>query len=478
MLKFITFFSVTILTGLGLLNYPGTWFAYLLFTILLNLLLLRGFDGQALFFDKFIAILFWLGFWLKFTVNLVFADGRFPAAGNFDYSPASLDRVLFIISWGVVGFLLAGFVRRNYIFTYAENTGGGGLRGLGYFYQRHRNQMLLAFVLLFTAVAATNYHLGIYQRGVVTTTFLPFGLNGVVKWLLLFGLTSVSAIMLDFECRKKRGRSLLVAAVCLLEVFSSNVSMLSRGMVINSVALFFGTRRIDQQYSARFFSRFNLFFLVVFLLLFGVSVVAVQHLRYQKYFEQSGSAVPAQQAMDKPLSFFDGVAARSRQLNGAGLLAIKRWVGIDAVMAVASHPELGWKLWAEAWREKYSDTGTSFYDLNFIASPYLKHDLTRHHFISLPGIMAFFFYPGSVPFLFASMFLLGLLGAGIEVAVYRLTGMTVLCSLMSLVVAYRYAHFGYAPGQSYLLFGSMALNVLLICAVNWLLLRFAASREE
>ncbi len=47
--------------------------------------------------------------------------------------------------------------------------------------------------------------------------------------------------------------------------------------------------------------------------------------------------------------------------------------------------------------------------------------------------------------------------------VYKLSGANIiLCSLMGQVVAYRYAHFGYVPAQSYLLFGSLFLNVLLI----------------
>ena len=37
---------------------------------------------------------------------------------------------------------------------------------------------------------------------------------------------------------------------------------------------------------------------------------------------------------------------------------------------------------------------------------------------------------------------------------------------MALVVAYRYVHFGYVPGQSYLLSGALVLNVALIYLVG------------
>jgi hypothetical protein len=132
-------------------------------------------------------------------------------------------------------------------------------------------------------------------------------------------------------------------------------------------------------------------------------------------------------------------------------------------MAVSSYPDLGWDLWKRAWQERYSHSGTSMYDLTFIKSSYVGMDMSKYHFISLPGILAFFYYPGSYPFLFISMLLLGFVGAAIEIFVYRLGGGNmILCSLMAQVVAYRYAHFGYAPNQSYLLFGSIFLNILII----------------
>ena len=61
------------------------------------------------------------------------------------------------------------------------------------------------------------------------------------------------------------------------------------------------------------------------------------------------------------------------------------------------------------------------------------------------------------------MLALGILGAVIEAAVFKWGGGNlILCSLMALMVAYRYVHFGYVPGQSYLLAGALVLNIALI----------------
>ena len=117
------------------------------------------------------------------------------------------------------------------------------------------------------------------------------------------------------------------------------------------------------------------------------------------------------------------------------------------------------------------DYGTSFYDLKIASSGYSKMDFSKHHFISLPGILAFFYYPGSFAFLFVTLFLAGTFAAAIEISIYKLSGSNViLCSLLAQVIAYRYAHFGYVPGRSYLLFGTLFLNVLLIYSVNKFLL--------
>ena len=150
-------------------------------------------------------------------------------------------------------------------------------------------------------------------------------------------------------------------------------------------------------------------------------------------------------------------------------------------MAVSSYPHLGWNLFKEAWGEPYLNRGASLYDLKIAGniSKERQEWLVKNdkHFITLPGIIAFFYYPGSFAFLFLSMAVVGAIGAGIEIAVYKLTGSSILCSLLAFVVAYRYSHFGYVPARSYLLFGTIALNVALIILIDRLLVAINARRE-
>lgn len=436
------------LTIATLFQYTGHLYAYLAFSLISNALLYIGFRKNAIFFDTFIGIFFWLGFWLKLTIRVCFAGGAFhEAVGDFDGSGASFDHALLVTSCGMLGLILASFVREKFIFLYSRKSDECSQIGILAFYKANRNFILISYVILFLTVALTNIYLGIYQRGAITQTTLPFGLNGIYKWLLLFGLASFSAVILRCELLIKEKATYLIVILSLLESFLTNVSMLSRGMILNVSALTYGTYVSLKKKSIKITPRFLATFFLIFSILFASSVLVVNYIRN-----------------NGPNFFREGVSEGVNEgVSQAAPLFIDRWVGIEGVMAVASNPNIGWSLWQEALKEKYSENTMSYFDKNLITSPYNQTDFTKKHYISLPGILAFFFYPGSFPFLFGSMFLLGLLAAFIEMATYKLGGNNlILCALIGEVVAYRFASFGYVPAQSYLLFGTIFLNLLII----------------
>ena len=77
------------------------------------------------------------------------------------------------------------------------------------------------------------------------------------------------------------------------------------------------------------------------------------------------------------------------------------------------------------------------------------------------------------------MFVAGAIGAAIEISVFKLGGGNlILCALLAQVVAYRYAHFGYVPSRSYLLFGSLYLNLFLIYYSNQFLVYWYERKES
>jgi hypothetical protein len=372
---------------------------------------------------------------------------------------AAYDKTLLIVSCGVLALIVASYLREKFIFKYPLNHQRNKFSGLFEFYKKYRKVVWVIFVILFIGIAATNLYFGIYQRGSTPRTILPFGLNGVYTWLLLFGATSISSILIHFEFLQSKKMSFTVVLLTLFESFFSNISMLSRGMVINMAAIGIGGLKSKKVLNIKISTKLFIISFLLFISLFAGSILIVTTLR-SSVFQSSPLVIDVKATYDT-----------------SKVLIVDRWVGIEGVMAVSSYQKLGWELWKTAWKEKYSDTGTSFYDLNLINSPYKNTDLTNHHFISLPGLVAFLFYPGSYIFLFFSLLIIGLLSALVEISIYKLSGANlVFCALMAQVIAYRWAHFGYVPARSYMLFGTIYLNVFLVFALDKLLVLWYQKR--
>jgi len=442
---------VLFLTGATLLNYRGNGYIYILFSIVSSMLLVHGFRKNAIFFDAFISVFFWIGFWLKLSVRVSFSNGLFhESVGAFDGSGSAFDRSLLVTTCGFAGLILASYMREKLIFKYpliSEDLRNGGVVNL---YVRFRRYILIGFASVVLTIALSNAIYGVYQKGTITRTSLPFGFNGVFKWLLLFGLASFSAVILKLEISSKRRNPYLVAFLSLFENFFTNISLLSRGMVLNFSALMFGMLAEFKKRGHKASTRFVVIGFCAFLFLFAVSIYSVNLLR-QVDFQNNTTYGSVELELG------------TSNIGRAKPLILDRWVGIEGVMAVSSSPKIGWDLWRSAWEERYNENVMAFYDANLITSPYQQTDFTKHHHISLPGILAFFFYPGSFLFLFFGMFILGLMAAVIEICTFHMGQENlILCSLVAEVVAYRFASFGYVPIQSYLLFGTIFLNLLIV----------------
>lgn len=331
---------IFVLSLLALLKYPGFGPIYVLFAILSNALLYFGFRRNAIFFDTFIGILFWLGFWLKLSFRLAFMDGQFhEPVGNFDGSGSAFDRALLVCSWGFAGLLTASFIREKYVFTYPAKLPELAQGGLLKAYENHRMAVLSSFVILFVAVGTTNLYFGIYQRGAIPRTVLPYGLGGIYSWLLLFGLASISALVLQYEFTLNKKTSYQVVIVSLVEEFLANVSLLSRGMIINVSALGYGAFRFVKLKCIESRWYFWAVSFSIFMLLFGSSVILVEYLRLID--------------PDDPRSMEVGGLKLVAIVRGTRVLLLDRWVGIEGVMAVSSYSKQGWDLWSEAWKEIY-----------------------------------------------------------------------------------------------------------------------------
>ena len=473
-LLLVFFGGCSVLTVLASRAYPGEVLVYLLFSLAVNGLLYCGLRRDSMFFDLFIGTLFWLGYWLKFSVRLTFFDGRFhESTGDFDFSGPAYDRALIVVTVGILGLLVARILRATLIFKYPASESQGSPGGLPTYYERHRRVVWATALLLSGAVALANAYFGIYQRGLAPRTVLPFHLGGVLTWYLLFGGASISALMLDMELRlfKRVARAVIVIGawditwgapgivIAILETFLSNLSMVSRGMILNAGVLIAGLFVALRVYDVSWKRGRLLLACGLACALFAASIFLVNYVRQQQFYG------------DLITTTAPDVGRLSADTK---ILFLDRWVGMEGAMAVSSYSHLGWPLLERVWKERFRNVGSGIYDREIskgISDEREKWLVENNvHFITIPGILAFFFYPGSYSFLFIAMMLVGGFGAAVEILTYRLAGHNrILCALLAFVIAYRYAHFGYAPAHSYLLLASIVLNVAIIyLADKWL----------
>ena len=456
----VLFLLLVVLSFYAAQYYNGNAYIFILFSIVSHLLLLNGFSKGSIYFDTFIGIFFWLGFWLKTAVRITFADGKFiQAVGNFDFTPEAFDTALLVSSCGMCGFIFASIIRRKCIFNYPQVPSGPSELKIYAFYNNNRSLVLVLFTITVMIIGLSNMHLGIYQRGEIPATILPFGLNGIYKWLLQFGLATITATILYFEFYKKNTTGFLVSTIGIFECFISNISLLSRGMILNISSLIIGVYRFTKDYKIHIKPYYRVSMLLACVILFMVSIFIVNHIRHvnKKETELVGNNV------------VQNVIANNSS-SRIKVLLIDRWVGIEGVMAISSYPNKGWGLFNDALNEKFSYQKNSFYDENIIISPYIKQDKSKQHYISLPGIISFLFYPGSYIFLLTATLIVGIVAGYLEKFIYCFGGKNIiLCALLSQVIAYRLAHFGYVPSQSYLLFGALIFNVLIIYALEKIL---------
>ena len=129
---------------------------------------------------------------------------------------------------------------------------------------------------------------------------------------------------------------------------------------------------------------------------------------------------------------------------------------------------LTFKLFYKSLNEKYDSKSISFYEENFKIKPldhYKNNDSIKGN--TLPGLMAFLFYSGSYLFLFFSIILFSFFATLLEYLIYKSTNKNLIASgLIGMVISYRFAHFGYLPSRSYLLFGSIIGLIILFFLIK------------
>lgn len=96
------------LTFAGMENFPGSTLVYFLFSLSFWLMLITAFNRRSPFGYVFLAVMLWLGVWVKLTAHLILGYPYAEPVGSFDGSSSAWDDVLWV---GIVASLCVMFGR-------------------------------------------------------------------------------------------------------------------------------------------------------------------------------------------------------------------------------------------------------------------------------------------------------------------------------------------------------------------------------
>lgn len=447
---------------LGVQNYSSNKFNYLSFSIISNFLIFFAIRKNAVFFETFFSLFLWLGFWFKFTCTIAFTSGQFKeGVGLFDYSKTLFNDSLIVSIIGLLAFIISGHFRQLFLFNYPKKLEIQFFKNNPFILGQKK--IWIIFFIFCLSIAILNFYFKIYQKGLLPIYDINFITSGTFKWLLLFGLSSISAFLIFYEFNYFKKFFLLSTFVIILETFLTSLSMLSRGMIFNSCALLFGVYKFSNKISKVNNLGYYLKSFLFIIIFFYISVSSVNYLR-ANYFYVGKSAeysILKQEKKPKTEKKFSSFNENNSEIF---YLLVNRWVGIDGVMAVVSKKDLlNMPFLISAFKEKPKADSPTFYEFTFGLESMNTYNSQLYENVkgnTLPGIVAFSYYSGSYFILFLIIFFLCLLASCLEFISFKVSSKNLIFSaLIGEVIAFRFIHFGYLPQQSYLLFGSILLTL-------------------
>lgn len=474
-LKILFYSTFILITSICLLLYPGNKLIYLLFSLTFNLYFIYSFKKEAFFFDFFFSIFLWLGFWFKFSIQMIFLKNRFPEGiGGFDFKSSSFDDVLMICIVPIISIIFLSYIIRNYLFNYSlffkKNP---NLPKINHLNQKKIIFFSILFILSFMIIYSLNLYFSIYQKGINYEGNLNFITYNFIVWFIKIGAPSIASIIIYYsiliDLKPLKTKTFYIS---IIESFISSLSQISRAMIFNPFSVLFGIYKLNQYkkniYSENTIKKF-LMYLVTFFL---ISLIFSSDLRNKFYNLEKVNTSSSNEIVKKQMSNY---------FSNLFYLIGNRWVGIEGVMTSYSLDEKSVKFFLSSFTEKYnySETfyetkvkkNTQVYKYDEVQNYFTKQDL-KHIRIFTPGIIGFLFYSGSIILVCLVISLIYIFCIIVEFIILKLSQNNFLfTSLISNILAYHLIHFGYMPQNSYKIILGIFLGLIMIMAINKLFIK-------
>lgn len=451
-LVFALFLGMFFLTFLASSNYPSNILGLYFFTFTYFLLIIFGFFKSHFYFIKFLTLFFTIGFWFKLIVHLVTNDFSFKEGiGEFIFNYASLNQLIIHISICSLTLLFVSILFNRILENFIINSNSISSVFISW-YKKHRLILIFFWILILFFLGSLNLYFKIYQRGTISQVD-SFIVRGFFAWALLFGFSSITSLFLFLD-QHLNTKSISSHLVAYTESFLSSSSLLSRGFILNSGAFSFVSvvHWINSKQYKKIF-----IILILFTIFFYSSFKTSTLLRDFQF----GAFNETQLENMKDLFL-------KNELNFLELpqKLVDRCVGLEGVMAGLSYSGNRTEAFKNIWNEKIK-AGTSFYDTTIIKSIYStsmakNEEGLQLQFVTIPGILGWLSILDnlwiSILGLASLTFTFGLL----ELLAKKLTSNEYFIALIGQVMAYRIAHFGFMPRQTYMLISTLAITILIM----------------
>lgn len=439
-------------------------------------------NSKSSYFEIFFSSYLFLGFWFKYIFSLIFYNGIVFDSGQI--KSTKIDEVLILTILITFVCLISSFINKKFINVDVKKDETRIKSFCENFYLNNRNIILIIFILLISFVGFFNNKLGIFQRGFIYLSETSMYINNFIKWLLLFGFTTFSCFVIHIEILNYKKINIITVIISFFEIFISYTSMLSRSFIINSISLILPIYQKSLFFKKAHDKKFIFLFIVIIFLTL-ISLYVVNNIRLSKLYSMIGEWTANQNKQlniespkdlkikeynfQIPKSDFKLENLQNKPVTPTkviNFILINRWIGIDSLIVVNSFEKKNFDLFFQSLREDKNNLENTFYEKTFnLSSEKLNIEINQKYLKgnTLPGIISFLYYSGSIYFLLISLFIIFILCNFFERLIKKITqGNAIFACFLSNMIATRLIHFGYAPKDTYLFILSILLSILLM----------------
>ena len=438
-------------------------------------------NSKSSYFEIFFSSYLFLGFWFKYIFSLIFYNGIVFDSGQI--KSTKIDEVLILTILITFVCLISSFINKKFINTDVKKNETRIKSFCENFYLNNRNIILIIFILLISFVGFFNIKLGIFQRGFIYLSETSMYINNFIKWLLLFGFTTFSCFVIHIEILNYKKINIFTVIIAFFEIFISYTSMLSRSFIINSISLIFPIYQKSLFFKKTHDKKFIFLFIVIIILAL-ISLYMVNNIRLSKLYSMIDEWTANQNKLNIespkdltikeynfqiPKSEFNLENLENKPVTPTkviNFILINRWIGIDSLIVVNSYEKKNFDLFFRSFREDKNNLENTFYEKTFNLSSEKINIETNQKYLkgnTLPGIISFLYYSGSIYFVLISLFIIFILCNSFERLIKKITHRNaIFACFLSNMIATRLIHFGYAPKDTYLFILSILLSVLLM----------------